>query len=108
MKYTTELLDELRQASRARREAHPDWPAHRPELYLPGGEVRTVSVVLPTGKLPGIGYCKYCHQKHRNWWMMDQRDYDIDGLTIILCGECEHTSATAFADYAAPTGSPIS
>jgi hypothetical protein len=38
-------------------------------------------------------YCKYCHATDADWWMMDQRDYCIKGITIILCGRCEHTSA---------------
>jgi hypothetical protein len=41
--------------------------------------------------------CRYCYEEHSDWWMMDQRDYNlVDGRpTIILCGRCEHTQAQA-------------
>lgn len=37
-------------------------------------------------------YCKYCHAAHANWWEMNQDDYQVTGQTVVLCGECEHTS----------------
>lgn len=80
-------FERLKQASRARREAHPDWPSHRSEVYWPGGHEIT-SEAMPIAKMPAYkGYCKYCYQTHRNWWLMDQDDYQVEGLTIILCGE---------------------
>jgi hypothetical protein len=39
------------------------------------------------------GYCKYCYKTHGDWTMMDQSDYQVDGLTIIRCDKCNHTSA---------------
>jgi len=93
----TELMNELKAASRKRRLEHPDWPSHRPTLYEPGGRV-TVYETMPIGRARGLrAYCKYCYTTHRDWWEMDQRDYNVVGdtgsLEIVLCGRCEHTSA---------------
>jgi hypothetical protein len=92
-----EQLEQLKQASRARRVAHPDWPSHRQVLIAPGGIVEQIIEVMPLEKLIAHeGYCKYCYETHDNWWLMDQNDYQVDGLTIILCGECGYTSAAEF------------
>jgi len=71
-------------------------PTHKTIMYLPHGESPVlVSECVPVRKLINHRQsCKYCYaENHDNWWLMDQKDYDIDGLTIILCGNCEHTSA---------------
>lgn len=87
-----QILKQCQKESAERRKAHPDWPSHKPTLYEPNGHI-TVYESVPTEKIRHRGYCKYCYQTHTNWWMMDQRDYDVDGIAVILCGECEHTSA---------------
>jgi hypothetical protein len=85
MRALSSSSEELRGSARRnaeRKRQHPDWPSH----------ICGASESLPVGRLQDIEeYCKYCHQTHRNWWMMDQRDYQIEGLTIVLCGECGHT-----------------
>lgn len=68
-------------------------PSHKSYLIV-GDSIQRYSEVKPIGKLKNyIAECKYCHRKHHNWWMMNQKDYEVKGLIIILCGECEHTSA---------------
>ena len=104
-----EMLLKVQQESRERRLAHPDWPAHHPAIYFPGGGAK-IYESMPVGRLRAArGYCKYCHQTHRNWWMMDQRDYTLADPeiesgqdAIILCGECEHTSRASFANVDPP------
>lgn len=96
------VYEQLKKESKERRKEHPDWPSHKPTLYEPNGRV-TVYESMPTEKITHTGYCKYCYQTHGNWWMMDQRDYDVDGGPIILCGECEHTSAKANTECDEPT-----
>jgi hypothetical protein len=96
-----ELLETLRRESEARRLMHPDWPSHpAPTIYEPRrGERKLGPATMPIGKLDGArGYCKYCYTEHRNWWLMDQRDYGTKGLTIVLCGKCEYTIAAEYAD----------
>jgi hypothetical protein len=92
-------LEKQRQKNIARREAHPDWPAHvptfdtsdipTPEEIAQQSPIYTITVektpfgprfthhnaTLPIGKTKHRGYCKYCYTYHRRWWMMDQRDY---------------------------------
>ena len=75
-------------------------PSHRTVLYPPGGPPQLISECFPVKKLAHTQGCKYCHRTHAEWWLMDQEDYQIDGLTIILCGYCEHTSAKEEPDGA--------
>jgi hypothetical protein len=73
-----------------------DRPSHPQFTYqfTNGQEYREGPYVLPLYHMEHFRqYCKYCYRHHSQWWMMDQRDYCITGLTIILCGNCEHTSA---------------
>ena len=101
-------FDQVKRESIQRRQEHPDWPSHRPTLDMPGGQT-VVYESMPVEKMNGIAYCKYCHQKHRNWWLMDQRDYsvndEIDAAIgpIILCGECEYTSPAVYAGWRGET-----
>jgi hypothetical protein len=73
-------------------------PRHTNVLYPPSGPPVVVASHVPVGKLAGRWDCKYCYRTHHNWWLMDQDDYRIDGLIIILCGECEHTSGISPED----------
>jgi DNA-directed RNA polymerase subunit M/transcription elongation factor TFIIS len=95
-KITKETLEQLRQENLARRAAHPGWPTHKTTIHYPHGRTELVSETVPIKKIKHKGYCKYCYQTHGNWWLMDQRDYEVEGLTIILCGECEYTSGMAY------------
>jgi hypothetical protein len=88
----------LHKESEARRAEHPDWPSHKQTTFYPDGTEETL-VTTPVKKIEGgTAYCKYCYQTHRNWWLMDQRDYDVEGHTIILCGQCEYTSSATYAE----------
>jgi hypothetical protein len=89
------LIEVLKHENAARRKAHPNWPSNKTIIYHPReSNGRVLYEAMPLGRLSNYnGYCKYCYETHDNWWLMDQRDYDIDGLTIILCGKCEYTSA---------------
>ena len=98
-------IEELMRRNNARKAAHPGWPTHKVIMYPPRGRPVLVSECVPISKLDHTrGYCKYCYETHDNWWLMDQEDYDIDGLTIILCGNCEHTSAASIDDDPKPIG----
>jgi hypothetical protein len=89
-------LEQSRRANQKRRKDNPTWPSHKSTTYFPDGH-REVVETMPVGKLQDhVGYCKYCYQQHRNWWMMDQNDFLVEGLTIILCGECGYTIAKEF------------
>lgn len=73
-------------------------PSHRNELHLPDGTVQLIDECFPLYKMEGhVQNCKYCdfsgRERHGNWWMMNQEDYRVEGLVIILCGDCEHTVA---------------
>jgi hypothetical protein len=68
-------------------------PVH-PQVTSWSDGTRSGHVIHPRSYMAAYRqYCKYCHVTHDEWWMIDQRDYLVDGLTIILCGRCEHTSA---------------
>lgn len=88
---TKSELETMKIESDARREAHPDWPSHKPALYEPNGRV-TVYETMPIGRAIIKGYCKYCYTTHSNWWEMDPRE-NYDGDALLLCGNCEHTCA---------------
>ena len=67
-------------------------PAHRTICYA-SGPPHVASELFPVQKLSLRGWCRACHLSHTDWWLMDQNEYQCDGLTIVLCGKCEHTSA---------------
>lgn len=95
------LIEQLRAESALRKLEHPGWPTHKMIMHLPHSESRIINETTPVGPLKNArGYCKYCYRTHKNWWLMDQRDYQIDHLTIVLCGECEHTSPAEYARIA--------
>jgi hypothetical protein len=76
----------------------PGWPTHKEYVIHPGKEPRLLSENVPIERNTGkTYYCKYCYTSHDNWWLMDNDDYNIPGepnpMTIMLCGECEHTSS---------------
>jgi len=100
-----ELIERIAQGNRERKRAHPDWPTHKAIFYPPCAPPELHSESVPVRKWDGaVGYCKYCYETHANWWLMDQEDYQVPGtpreelLTIVLCGECEHTSAIELMD----------
>jgi hypothetical protein len=68
-------------------------PTHQNVLYPPRCPPQVISACVPVEKLTVRQYCKHCYRTHRQWWLMDQDDYDVEGSTIILCGSCEHTGA---------------
>ncbi len=63
-------------------------------IYPPHDSPELLDEVFPLYAMPAYTqWCKYCWDTHRQWWMMDQKDYQIESITVILCGICEHTSA---------------
>ena len=67
-------------------------PFHDCCTYFPDGREEH-HYTFPVARIRRRFECKYCHEEHTNWWLMNQRDYQVAGLVIILCAKCEHTSA---------------
>ena len=91
-----EMAAVVKRQNAERKADFPDWPTHHQEMIFRGKTVWTYEAVPVCRIERARGRCKYCYTTHRNWWLMDQRDYQCDGETIILCGECEHTSIMSY------------
>lgn len=88
---TDDHLSASRQRNAARKREHPNWPTHKAVFYPPRQPPKILSECVPIMRADEYeATCKYCYEHHRNWWLMDRRDYD--DYDVVLCGECEHTS----------------
>lgn len=92
------LIDEQKRINAVRKQMYPGWPTHKQTMMTPDGILHLMSECVPIKRLDIKKYCKYCFSDHSNWWLMDDNDYNLplfdDKRTIILCGDCEHTSVS--------------
>jgi hypothetical protein len=66
-------------------------PSHK-MTKLFRGEETVVAECFPIEKASGSKTCRYCQERHSDWWRMNSEEY---GRRMFLCRKCEHVSPSA-------------
>lgn len=97
-----DFLEQQKLLNKIRKQRYPGWPTHKTYLHTPDGETHLLFETVPVKQLRKRHYCKYCYTDHKNWWLMDPKDYNSpncpESSEAILCGNCEHVSMADTAE----------